>query len=372
VSAPFSGAIDSTDADTLGHQPVAVISYDYWQQNFSGDPAVLGRSFILNGTLFTVIGVAPPKFYGVTLDATPPDMWLPLTMQEQAMRRPTLIGLNGPYWLRMMGRLRPGVSMAKAQEWLKVELRRYMTDSEGAALTAARRRDIGGSFVELTPGGRGVSGLRSQYAEPLRILLGIIGLVLPIACANLANFFLAKMAARAKEITTRLALGAGPFRIARQLLTETLLLSLFGGALGLLVAAWGTRALIRFVVADATRTPFDPNPDLRVLAFTFGISLLTGLLFGLAPAWRAARMNLAPELKAGTRNIAGAGGRTGRFAFSKVLVTTQVALSLVLLVGAGLFERTLRNLEHQPFGFNQFNLLEADLDLQLAGYKQTN
>jgi hypothetical protein len=186
----------------------------------------------------------------------------------------------------------------------------------------------------------------------------------------LANFLLAKMAARGKEITTRLALGAGPFRIARQLLTETLLLSVFGGALGLLFAAWGTRALIRFVVAGATRTAFDPNPDLRVLAFTFGISLLTGLLFGLAPAWRAARMNLAPGLKAGSRSIAGAGGRTGRFPFSKVLVSTQVALSLVLLVGAGLFERTLRNLENQPFGFNRVNLLEVDLDLRLAGYKQ--
>ena len=296
-------------------------------------------------------------------------MWLPLTMQEQVTVRPTLIGINGPYWLHMMGRLRPDVSRTRAQEWLKLELRRYMIDSEGAGISAGRRQEIGESFVQLVPGAHGVSGLRNIYAEPLRILLGIVALVLLIACANLANFFLAKMAARGKEITTRLALGAGPFRIARQLLTETLLLSVFGGALGLLFAAWGTRALIRFVVASATRTPFDPNPDLRVLAFTFGISLLTGLLFGLAPAWRAARMNLAPGLKAGSRSVAGAGGRTGRFPFSKVLVSTQVALSLVLLVGAGLFERTLRNLENEPLGFNQVNLLEVDLDLRLAGYK---
>jgi predicted permease len=200
-------------------------------------------------------------------------------------------------------------------------------------------------------------------------LMGIVGLVLLIACANLANFFLAKMATREKEIATRLALGAGASRIVRQMLTETLLLSCCGGAVGLLLAAWGTRALIRFVVEGATRTPFDPNPDLRVLVFTFGVSLLTGLLFGLAPAWRATRMSLGPGLKASSRNVSGDGIRTGRFPLSKILLTTQVALSLVLLVGAGLFVRTLRNLDKQPFGFNRFNVLEADLDLRLAGYK---
>jgi predicted permease len=370
VNTVVGRGIEPSDADAPGRRPVAVISYDYWQQNFSGDPAVVGRPIILNGTLFTVIGVAPPKFYGVALDARPPDMWLPLTMQEQAMLRPSLVEPNGPYWLHMMARLRTGVSMARAQEWLKLEVRRYMIESEGGTtITAERRQDIQRSFVELVSGGRGVSSLRGQYDEPLRILMGIVGLVLLIACANLANFFLAKMATREKEISTRLALGAGASRIVRQMLTETLLLSFSGGALGLLFAAWGTRALIGFVVGGATRTPFDPNPDLRVLAFTFGVSLATGLLFGLAPAWRATRMNLAPGLKASSRSVAGDGIRTGRFPLAKVLLTTQVALSLVLLVGAGLFVRTLRNLDHQSFGFNRFNVLRADLDLRLAGYK---
>ncbi len=362
-------AIDPSDADAPGRQAVAVISYDYWQQSFSGDPAVVGRPIILNGTLFTLIGVAAPKFYGVALDARPPDMWLPLTMQEQAMLRPTLLERNGPYWLHMMARLRAGVSTARAQEWLKIELRRYMIDSEGGTtVTADRRQEIQRSFVELMPGGRGVSSLRGQYEEPLRILMGIVGLVLLIACANLANFFLAKMATREKEIATRLALGAGASRIVRQMLTETLLLSCCGGAVGLLLAAWGTRALIRFVVEGATRTPFDPNPDLRVLAFTFAVSLATGLLFGLAPAWRATRMNLA-GLRASSRSVSGDGIRTGRFPLSKVLLTAQVTLSLVLLVGAGLFVRTLRNLDKQSFGFNRFNVVEADLDFRLAGYQ---
>jgi predicted permease len=361
----------TSPADTAapGSQPVAVISYDYWQQNFSGDPSVVGRSMLLNGTIFTVIGVAPRNFYGITLDSRPPDMWLPVTMQEQAMRRPSMLGRGDPYWLHMMGRLQPGVSVARAQEWIKLELRRYMLDSEGAGITADRRQAIEKSYVELLPGGRGVSYLRGQYAEPLRILMGVVGLVLLIACANLANFFLAKMAAREREIATRLALGAGASRIVRQMLTEALLVSFLGGAVGLLFAAWGTRALLHFVVAGSTRTPFNPNPDLRVVAFTFGASLLTGLLFGLAPAWRAARMNLTSGLRANSRSVAGGGGRIGRFGFSKILVIAQVALSLVLLVGAGLFVRTLRNLKDQSFGFNQSNLLYADLDIRLAGYK---
>ena len=361
----------TTPEDTAapGSQPVAVISYDYWQQNFGGDPEVAGKSMLVNGTLFTVIGVAPRSFYGVALDSRPPDMWLPVTMQEQAMRQPSMLGRGDPYWLHMMGRLKPGVSMARAQEWLKLELRRYMLEAEGAGIAADRRKAIESSYVELVPGGRGVSYLRGQYGEPLRILMGVVGLVLLIACANLANFFLAKMAAREREITTRLALGAGASRIVRQMLTEALLVSFLGGAVGLLFAAWGTRALIRFVVEGATRTPFNPNPDLRVVVFTFGASLLTGLLFGLAPAWRAARMNLTSGLRANSRSVAGGGGRIGRFGFSKILVIAQVALSLVLLVGAGLFVRTLRNLKDQSFGFNQSNLLAADLDIRLAGYK---
>ena len=360
-------AIDSADADQPGRQPVAVISHDYWLQHFSGDPAALGRSIIVNRTLFTIVGVAPPKFYGFRLDARPPDMWLPLTMQEEAMLRPTLLDRNGPYWLHMVGRLKAGTSMKQAQEWLKLELRRYMIDSESP--NAERREEINRSFIELVPGGRGVSPLRGIYAEPLAILMGIVVLVLLITCANLANFFLAKTAARGKEISTRLSLGSSTSRVVRQMLTETLLLSFLGGGLGLLFAAWGTRVLIHFVSAGAMRTPFNPNPDLGVLGFTFGISLLTGLIFGMAPARRAVNMNLTGSLNASSRSVAGDGSRGGRFPLSKVLLITQVALSLILLAGAALFVQTLVNLANQSLGFNQANLIEADLDLRLAGYK---
>jgi predicted permease len=356
------------DAETAGSQAVAVLSYDFWQRRFSGDPAVVGKAIVVNGTPFMIVGVMAPKFYGMALDARPPDMWMPLTMQAQAMLRPSLLDRNGPYWLHMAGRLQSGVTLAQAQEWISIQLRRYMTDEEGPGIKADRKQEIDTVSVELMPGGRGVSYLRGQYAEPLRILMGVVALVLLIACANLANFFLAKIATRQHEITTRLALGAGVSRIVRQMLTETLTIAFLGGALGLALAAWGTRALISFVVRGAVRSPFDPDPDLRVLCFTFGISLLTGLLFGLAPAWQASRVSVASGMRVGSRSVVG-GVRSGHFPLSKILVTVQVALSLVLLVGAGLFVRTLNNLEKQAFGFDRSNVVTAELDTRLAGYK---
>ncbi len=361
-------AIGPADAETAGSQAVAVLSYDFWQRRFSGDPAVLGKEIVVNGMPFTMVGVMPPKFYGVALEPRAPDMWMPVTMQQQAMLRPGLLDRNGPYWLHMIGRLQPGVSLPQAQEWISIQLRRYMTDEEGTGMSADRRQEIAAVSVELMPGGRGVSYLRGEYAEPLRILMGVVALVLLIACANLANFFLAKIATRQHEITTRLALGAGVSRIVRQMLTETLTISFLGGVVGLALAAWVTRALISFVVGGAVGTPFDPNPDLRVLCFTFGISLLTGLLFGLAPSWQASRASVASGMRVGSRSVAG-GVRSGRFPLSKILVTLQVALSLVLLVGAGLFVRTLTNLEKQAFGFDRSNVLTVELDTRLAGYK---
>jgi predicted permease len=364
--------IGPQDAEAPGSQAVAVLSYDYWQRQFSSDSTVLGKTIVVNGTPFAVVGVMPPKFYGMALDDRPPDLWLPITMQEKVMLRPSLVERNGPYWLHMVGRLQPGVSLAQAQEWLSIQLRRYMTDEEGSGVRADRKQEIQAVSVELEPGGRGVSYLRGQFAEPLQILMGVVVLVLLIACANLANFFLAKIATRQHEITTRLALGAGVSRIVRQMLTETLTIAFVGGALGLLLSAWGTRALISFVARGAVRTPFDPNPDLRVLSFTFGVSLLTGLLFGLGPAWRASRMSVNSGLRAGSRSVAGGGIRSGRFPLSKILVTVQVALSLTLLVGAGLFVRTIKNLENQSFGFSRSNVLAVDLDVRLAGYTPTH
>ena len=354
------------DTDAPGKNPVAVISYRYWQQMFAGDPAIVGRTITINGTLFTVVGVMPPKFYGVTKDSM--DMWLPITMQREVMLQPSLIDPHGLYWMHMMARRKPGVLVAQAQAWVTSQLQRFMIDREGAQVTPARKQEIGKIYVELLPGGAGISNLREMYQQPLNILMGVVALVLLIACANLANFLLAKAASREREIATRLALGSSRRRIIRQILMEALLLSFAGGALGLALAYLGTSALIHFIASGAKHTALEARPDLHVLLFTLGVSLLTGILFGIAPALRVSRISVAPSLGANARTAASSGGQSGRI-MPRLLVVSQVTLSLVLLAVAGLFLRTLRNLENQDFGFDRHNVLLVKFNAKFAGYK---
>ncbi len=361
---PFS----PEDTDAPGHNPVAILSYRYWQQTLAADASVLGRTIAVNGTPFTVIGVMPARFYGVELNEESPDMWLPLTMQQEAMVQNSLLHPHGLYWLHMMARAKDGMSLQQAQAWVNNQVRQFMVAREGAQISDARRREIQGVYVELLPGGHGLSHLREQFAQPLRILLFVVVLVLVIACANLANFLLDKAASREREISTRLALGATQWHVMRQIFSETALLSLSGGALGLILAFWGTGLLIHFVAAGAKNTALDASPDLRVLAFTFGVSLLTGLLFGIAPALRATRMDDVPSLNGAARTASGSSGTPSRM-LPKVLVVAQVTLSLVLLAGAGLFIRTLQKLESQDFGFNRHNVLLARFNAKFAGYK---
>jgi predicted permease len=368
VNAALGRMIEPSDDDAPGAHPVVVVSHRYWQRELAGDPGVVGKVLSVNGTSFTVIGVAAASFYGTTLDNDAPDMWLPLTMQQSAMLRPSLLDPQGPYWLHVMGRREPGVSTAQIQEWVNLQLQRYLTAREGESAASERLREIRATFVQIVDGGRGTSRMRSDYREPLLLLMGMVVMVLLIACANLANFLLAKAASREREISTRFALGASGFQVVRQMLTETLLLSLVGGCVGLLFASWATRVLVDFVAGPSGNSPFDPGLDLKVLVFTLGVSLLTGLLFGLAPALRVSRMSPLEGLKTSARAVAG-GARAGRFPLPKVLVAAQVAVSLVLLVGAGLFTRTLNNLVHQNFGFDRENVLQAHIDPRIAGYK---
>jgi predicted permease len=358
-----------SDAATPGAGQVAVISYEYWQREFAGDRGVLGKGLIVNGTPFTVIGVAAPKFYGVKLEQDSPDMWLPLSMQKQVMLSGSLLDPRGLYFLHLMGRRKPGMSLSQMQEWLNLQLRHYMSAREGANLSAARSQEIQKIYVELMPGGRGISDLRVDYADPLRILMGLVVIVLLIACANLANFLLAKATSREREISTRLALGASRTQIVLHMLAESLVLSFLGGAAGLLLASWGTRFLINFVVAGGTSTSFDASPNLNVLAFTFGLSLLTAFLFGLAPALRVSRVSITPGVGASTRSAASGATRTTRV-LPKVLVALQMSLGLGLVLTAGLLSRTLRNLEHQDFGFERQNLLCVNIEPNIGGFKQ--
>ncbi len=361
-------SITPDDTNAAGGHHVAVISYRYWQQEMSADQTAIGQGITVNGTPFTVIGVMAPKFFGSELNEESPDMWLPITAQQEVMLQPSLLNPHGLFWMHLMARLRDGVSPEQSQAWATTKLQQFMMAREGAQVSEKRQKEIGQIRIDMLPGGRGVSHLRSQFEQPLLILMGVVGLVLAIACANLANFLLSKSASREREFSTRLALGASHGRIARQILTEALILSGIGGLLGLAVAFWGTHVLVEFVVAGAQHTAIDASPDLAVLAFTFGVSLLTGILFGIAPSLRIAQIGSAPALSATARAAVGAGGRSGRL-FPRILLVAQVGFSLVLLIGAGLFVRTLRNLKNQDLGFNRHNVLLLELDAKLAGYK---
>jgi predicted permease len=358
------------DTDAAGRNSVAVVSYRYWQQSLAADPAVIGSAITVNGTPFTVVGVMPPKFYGVSLNAESPDMWLPITMQAEVMQQPTLLAPNGLQWLHFMGRRKPGTDMKQAQAWVTAQTQQYLTDHASKPISADDSQQIKQTFVELLPGESGISNLRVIFEQPLHILMGVVVLVLLIACANLANFLLAKAASREREFSTRLALGSSRGRIVRQILTETLLLSFIGGGFGLLLAFWGTRLLIGFVVSGdgIGHSALAATPDLHVLAFTFGLSVLTALIFGIAPALRISRIGAMPTLTSNARTAGSSGGRTSRL-LPNILVTAQVMLSLMLLAGAGLFLRTLHNLQNQDFGFNRTNILLVRTNPKFAGYK---
>lgn len=372
---PFMGrAITPSDDATPGSGAVVVLSHHFWQQSLSSDPAILGKSISINGTSFDVIGVMPEAFHGIKREMEPPELWAPMTMQTAILKQPSMLTPNGGlYFLDVFGRLSNQAAtsksaLAQSQNWLDQQIRTGIRTEEGAKATPARLQEISRVTVPLVYAGRGASLLRDQYGDSLKILMGVVALVLLIACANLANFLLARAATRKREIATRLALGSSRARIIRQSLIETLLLSLTGGVLGLGIAFAATRVLIGFVSQGNAYIAMDPTPDTTVLLFTLGLSLLTGILFGLAPALAAARTGAASNLSAGSRTAQSSGGKSARF-WPKTLVTVQVMLSLLLLVGAGLFLRTLRNLQNQDYGFERSHLLLAEFNPKLAGYK---
>lgn len=368
-AAPLLGrAILSSDATVVNGNAVVVISHHFWQQSLSSDPAIAGKTISINATPFTVIGVMPAGFHGITTDIQSPDLWVPLTMIERVMLQPDMLAPRSLYMLHMFARRNAKSSLAADQAWLDRQIHDYVRAGEGATIPPERQQEIERLTSRLIPGAHGVSEVGTRYGASLQILMIVVCLVLVIACANLANFLLARAVTRQRETATRLALGSSRGRIVRQSLMEALLLSLGGGMAGLGVAFAATRALISFVAQGAVNTPLDPRPDWAVLVFTLGVSVIAGVLFGLAPAIHAARTSAGPALNASARTTASSGGRSGRF-WPKALVTTQIMLSLLLLVGAGLFLRTLNNLQNQDYGFERTHLLIADFSASLAGYK---
>jgi predicted permease len=365
VNAILGHTFTADDDLNPGGHPVVVVSNSWHQRRFGGDPSVIGAAITIDKTSYTIIGVAPRDFFGTTVGESP-DIWVPLSMEEQLP--PGWKGLNNNMFqsLYLIGRLKPAVGVEQAGADANLLFKQLLLEYSGAQPSEERLQDIQQARVELTPAGRGLSELRKEFSLPLKILMVVVGVVLLIACANIANLLMARATARQQEFTVRVALGASPFRIGRQLLTESLLLSLLGGAAGVLAGSWGSSALVAMASSGPQSLPLNVEPDLRVLSFTLIVSVVSAIVFGTAPAIRASRV----ELSASLRSNRGSSSAMTRSLLGKALLVSQVALSLLLLVGAGLFVRTLVNLQRVDTGFNQDHVLLFQIDVDSIGYKQ--
>jgi predicted permease len=368
VPAAVGRALAPSD-DRLDISPVVVISDAYWSKEFGRDPAAIGGTLEVNGTTFTVVGVMPPLFFGETVQPDPPEMWFPIsTLNAVAMFPPSLLEGSDLRWLRLMGRLQPAVALEQAGAALTTELRQFLTaDPVIAAGPPTWKEAINRAAITAMPGVRGLPPVRTYLSEMLFILRIVVALVLGVACANLASILLARATAREREVSVRLAIGASRTRLVRQMLTESLLIGMLGGAAGLMTAMWGGEALLAMLYRGADTVVARVSPDVPIVAFLFVLSLFTSALFGIAPALRASRMDVSAALKASAPSVAGTRG--GRQGLGRALIAMQLALSLVLIVGAGLFVRTVRRLLDQDVGFDREHVLMLRIETELAGYK---
>ena len=359
VGRTFSAA----DNRTPGAHPVVVISHGLWTRKFAQDPDIVNRTIDLGGTRYTVLGVTPPEFRGVTVGHST-DVWVPMAMQAEIERVPSVLDDRHTMWLRILGRLEPGLSAEAGEARVNELFRRIVTDQVGSDLSEESRQTIAALATELVPFSKGFSPLRIRYSKPLLFLMSVVGLVLLIACANVGNLQLARAASREQEVALRMALGSTRNRLLRHFLTEGLILALLGAMAGLLVARWLTSLLLSLI---STRSiPIDVGLDTRVLGFTLAISLVSVLLFGLIPALRATRT----DLNAAMKNEGGASDDPGRsWGLREILLVSQVAISLPLLVAAGLLVASLQNLRSEETGVDHEALLATYIDPQGGGYE---
>ena len=344
----FAGRTIQPSDDQPSAAPVAMLSYRAWQQQYGSDSKVIGSNFILNGHPFTIIGITPPGFFGETLRSDPPDLWIPINQE------PMFSGANSflhhfQAWLRVIGRLKPGANVNAVPDRITALIRQWLVNDSGmpADWMTGIKAGLPKQVVKVVPAGTGVGVMKADYGANLRILLGVCCLVLLIACANIANLLLARAASRRAQTSIRLALGASRRRLIRQALTESIVLSVLGGFAGLLVAYLGVKLIVALNFHGAKFVPINATPSLAVLAFAFTLSLVTGVLFGTAPAWFASRSDPAEALRGANRST------HDRSSFpQKILVVFQATLSVVLLAGAGLLTRSLMNMQHQGFGYD--------------------
>ena len=361
----FGGRVFTPDDDKPAASPVVVLSHRVWQTTYGSDPSVVGSTFVVEGHPLTVIGVAPAGFFGETLQSDPPDIWVPLQQEPMINGKGSLLHQPISAWLRMIGRLRPGASIDGMAPRLTGVLRQWLQHDSGypANWMADVIQMLPKQVVGVVPAGAGVAVMKEEYGRSLQILLSVCGLVLLIACANVANLLLARGVARRGQTAVRLAVGATPRQIVTQALTESLLLAIGGGIVGLLVAMAAARLLLTLAFHSSHFLPISAAPSLIVLAFAFGLALVTGIIFGAAPAWLATRTDPAEALRGSGR------GTRDRSSFTrKALLVVQATLSVVLVSGATMLARSLNKLEHQDFGYQVQGRVEVDMNNPPATY----
>ncbi|HEY1924271.1 MAG TPA: ABC transporter permease [Candidatus Acidoferrum sp.] len=354
----FAGRVFTPQDDTPASPPVIVLSHRAWETMYAGDTKIIGATFDVQGHPFSVIGIAPPGFFGETLNSDPPDIWIPLQQEVNTSGSTSLVRQSISAWLRIIGRLKPGATTDAMSPRLTGVLRQWMQNDSGYPSNWMDEviRMLPKQFINVIPAGAGVAVMKEEYGRSLQILLAVCGTVLLIACANVANLLLARAVARRSQTAVRLAIGATPREIILQALTESVLLAIAGGIAGLVVAVGAAQLLLRLAFHSAHFLPISTTPSFIVLAFAFGLALITGIIFGAAPAWFATRTDPADALRGTGR------GNTDRSSFArKALLVTQATLSVVLVAGATMLGRSLNKLEHQDFGFQVANRVEVEI-----------